>query len=125
MPVKFAYKTVLFVLGWVCVLLGFIGALLPVIPTTPFLILAAFLFSKSSPRVHSWLTSLPVFGDVIIDWEKNRVIRPKAKIASVATIVVVFSSTLIFTRLHYGLKIMLVLIAIGCVWFIATRKSTP
>ncbi|MAZ47265.1 MAG: hypothetical protein CME65_01800 [Halobacteriovoraceae bacterium] len=125
MAVNFAYKTVLFVLGWVCVLLGIIGALLPVIPTTPFLILAAFLFSKSSPRVHSWLTSLPVFGDVIIDWEKNGVIRPKAKIASVTTIIVVFSSTLIFTRLHYGLKIMLVFIAIGCISFIVTRKSAP
>ena len=89
MPAKYAFRLILFILGWVSVLLGLIGALLPVIPTTPFIILAAYLFSKSSPRVHSWLTSLPYFGDAIIDWETNRVIRPRAKALSVFIIVVI------------------------------------
>lgn len=125
MPVKFAYKTTLFILGWVSVILGVIGALLPIVPTTPFLILAAYFFSKSSPRVHSWLTSLPYFGDAIIDWEQNRVIRPKAKALAVFVIVVVFSASIILTQLHIGLKIMLVCIAGACITFIVTRKSAP
>lgn len=125
MPSKLVCRTLLFILGWICVVLAFLGALLPILPTTPFLILAAYCFSKSSPKVHSWLTSLPYFGSAIIDWEKNKVIRPRAKILSVMVIVTIFSSTLILTKIHYGLKIMLAFIAIGCSFFIVTRKSRP
>ena len=106
MAVKFAYKTLLFVLGWLCVLLGLIGALLPIVPTTPFLILAAYLFSKSSPKVHSWLTSLPYFGSAIIDWEQNKVIRPKAKVMSVFVIILIFGMSIGLTKIHANLKIM-------------------
>ena len=125
MPAKFAFKTILFILGWISVLLGIIGALLPIIPTTPFLILAAYLFSKSSPKVHSWLTSLPYFGDAIIDWEQNRVIRPKAKAMSVFIIVLIFGTSIGLTNLHLGLKVMLVIIGLSCSCFILTRKSNP
>ena len=125
MPAKFALKTILFILGWVSIILGVIGALLPVLPTTPFLILAAYFFSKSSPKVHSWLTSLPYFGDAIIDWEQNRVIRPKAKWMATFVILVIFSSSIIFTSIHQGLKIMLVVIGSSCLLFIWTRRSYP
>lgn len=125
MAVKFAYKTLLFVLGWLCVLLGLIGALLPIVPTTPFLILAAYLFSKSSPKVHSWLTSLPYFGSAIIDWEQNKVIRPKAKVMSVFVIILIFGMSIGLTKIHANLKIMLVVIGLSCIAFILTRKSRP
>lgn len=123
MSANIALKTILFILGWLSVLLGLIGALLPILPTTPFLILAAYFFSKSSPKVHSWLTSIPYFGDAIMDWEKHRVIRPKAKNASTLVIIVVFGASILLSQVHYGLKVMLVVIAIGCLSFIWTRKS--
>ncbi len=125
MPVKYAIRTLLFILGWVSIVLGIIGALLPIVPTTPFLILAAYLFSKSSPKVHSWLTRLPYFGNAIIDWEQNKVIRPKAKAGAVFIIILIFSSSIVLANIHYGLKIMLVFLAIACISFILTRKSTP
>ncbi len=125
MAVKFAYKTLLFICGWISVILGVIGALLPIIPTTPFLILAAYFFSKSSPRVYSWLTSLPYFGDVILEWEKNKVIRPRVKIWAIGTLVLIFGISIIFTTIHFGLKIMLACIGIACAIFILTRKSHP
>ena len=125
MAVKFAYKQLLLIAGWVSVVLGVIGALLPVVPTTPFLILAAYCFSKSSPRIHSWLTGLPYFGSAIIDWEANKVIRPRAKALAIGIIVIVFSASIFLTHMHIGLKIMLVMIAIACISFIATRKSKP
>lgn len=125
MSANIALKTIYFILGWISVVLGVIGALLPVVPTVPFIILAAFLFSKSSPRVHSWLTSLPYFGDAIIDWEKNRVIRPKAKLAASFTIVAVFGASIGFTKLNMYLKGMLVLIGVSVLTFILTRKSQP
>lgn len=125
MSLHLAKKTILFVLGWVCVLLGFIGALLPVMPTTPFLLLAAYFFSKSSPKFHKWLLELPMFGPLIVDWEQNKVIRPKAKVMSVLTIIAIFSSSIYFANLHIGLNIMLVCIALACIGFILTRKSAP
>lgn len=125
MAANFAWKTFLFINGWVCVVLGVIGAFLPILPTTPFLILAAYLFSKSSPRVHKWLTGLPYFGDAIIDWEKNKVIRPKAKFMSISLIILTFSASIYFANIHYGLKVMLVCIAVICIAFISTRKSYP
>lgn len=125
MPVKFAFKTVLFIFGWISLILGLIGAVLPLLPTTPFFILAAYLFSKSSPRVHSWLTSLPYFGDAIIDWERDRVIRPKAKYLSVIVIIIVFGLSLVLAKIPIALKFMLVVIGLSCITFIVTRKSRP
>lgn len=125
MSANFALKPILYVLGWISVILGVIGAILPLIPTTPFLILAAFCFSKSSPRIHSWLTSIPHFGDAIIDWETNRVISPKAKAASVVMILCVFGSSITMTKIHIGLKVMLACIGAGCLFFILSRKSYP
>lgn len=121
--VKKITKPILYVLAWVSFALGFIGAFLPVLPTTPFMILAAYLFSKSSPRMHSWLTSLPYFGDAILEWENNRVIRPKAKVMAIVVLWIVMGASIIFAPVHYGLKIMLAVIGISVSIFIATRKS--
>ena len=125
MPVKFAFKSIQFLLGVLFLILGFIGVILPIVPTTPFILLAAYFFAKSSPRVHSWLTSIPLFGNAIIDWERHRVIRPKAKALATIMIIGIFSASIILTKLHIGLKIMLVAIASGCIGFIITRKSRP
>lgn len=121
--IKILTRPALYLLAWLSFILGIIGAFLPVLPTTPFLILAAYLFNKSSPRMHSWLTSLPYFGNVIIEWEKNRVIRPKAKIMAITVLWIVMSLSIIFAPVHYGLKIMLALIGVSVSIFIATRKS--
>jgi uncharacterized protein len=62
-------------LGSVSLGLGVLGAFLPVLPTTPFVLLAAFLFGKSSPRVHRWLVNHPWFGGMIRDWQAHRGLR--------------------------------------------------
>lgn len=120
---KIITRPFLYVSAWISILLGLIGAFLPILPTTPFMILAAYLFSKSSPRMHSWLTSLPYFGNAIIDWENNRIIRPRAKVMAVSVLWIVMLSSIAFTQLHIGLKIMLVCIGVGVTTFILTRKS--
>lgn len=125
MSLKVIGKPILFLLGWVSILLGLIGAFLPVLPTTPFIILAAYLFNKSSPRVHSWLTSTPYFGSAIIEWESHRVIRPKAKKMATIMIIVLIGSTIIFAKLHLGLRAMLAVIGISVITFIQTRNSHP
>lgn len=78
------------VLGIVCVGLAMIGVILPLLPTVPFLLLAAFCFARSSERLHDWLLSHRVFGPMILDWNQNGAIRPAAKKAATLSVAAVF-----------------------------------
>ena len=72
-------------LAGLCVLLGVVGLFLPVMPTVPFLIVAAWCASRSSPRLHRWLMNHPRFGRQLRDWNEHGVVPRKAKwITSVA-----------------------------------------
>lgn len=66
-------------LGWLCLVLGVIGIALPVLPTTPFVLLAAFCFGKGSPRLRAWLTGHRRFGPMIEAWERTGGIPRRAK----------------------------------------------
>lgn len=66
-------------LGLAALALGTAGLVLPLLPTTPFMLLAAACFAKSSPRLHDWLTRHRLFGPAIRDWRDYRAISPKAK----------------------------------------------
>lgn len=117
-------KTILFLLcGHIFLALGVAGAFLPVLPTTPFLLLAAFCYSKSNPQLLFWLKNHKVFGPPLNDWQENGVIGLKAK--WIATIMV---SLVIFWRipiLNIGLtfKIICWIILAGVLFFIWTRPS--
>lgn len=84
-------RTLFIILGSISLLLGIIGMFLPLIPTTPFLLLSAFLYGESSPRFHHWLINHPKLSPPIHDWNKNRVIRTQYKI--LATIMLAIPST--------------------------------
>ena len=92
--------------GGICVGLGILGAFLPLLPTTPFLLLAAFLFSKGSPRLHRWLMEHPTWGVIIKDWNENRVIRPGVKKAATIMLVVFMAPALIFGTFPVVLKLI-------------------
>ena len=66
-------------LGLIFVGLAGVGALLPGFPTTPWLLLASFCFSRSSPRLQRWLYTTPLFGPMLQDWDKHQGIRPRVK----------------------------------------------
>jgi uncharacterized membrane protein YbaN (DUF454 family) len=70
-------------LGWLFVALAVVGAFLPVLPTTPFLLLAAACFARSSPRLEAWMLDHPKFGPSLRDWREKGAIPRKAKIAAV------------------------------------------
>lgn len=67
-------------LGWLFVLLGVAGIVLPLLPTTPFLLLAAICFSRGSQRMHDWLVNHPTLGPPIVNWQTNRTITRKIKV---------------------------------------------
>lgn len=81
--------------GWLCVGLAMVGAVLPLLPTVPFLLLAAFCFARSSPRVHKWLVEHPKFGPPIADWRKRGAIRRRVKWYATMSIAVGFAIPLL------------------------------
>lgn len=117
------HRPLLIVLGFVFVILGFIGAFLPVLPTTPFLILAAYLFSKSSPRLHQWILSLKYFGPMVREWEEYGVIKLKAKIWCTLIIVGVLGATIIFANIPRWVVVTQIVIMISVTSFVWTRPS--
>jgi uncharacterized membrane protein YbaN (DUF454 family) len=72
--------------GIFCVFLAFIGAFLPLLPTTPFLLVAAACFAKSSPRMHKMLIENKVFGPIIYHWQQSRSIPKRAKVMALSAI---------------------------------------
>ena len=108
-------RIILISLGWLCVGLGFVGVFVPGIPTTIFLIIALWAFTKSSEKLRHWLLHHKRFGPILNNWQKHKVVPRRAKILmvvlmSLAVILFYYSSqSLILT---IGLIIILVSVAI-------------
>ena len=101
-------KFIWFMLGGFSLLLGSVGVVLPILPTVPFLLLSAFFFAKSSSRVHDWLLSHKIFGEMITDWYERGAINRKAKYFATLSIVSILGLSLII-----GLKIMVIYIQVS------------
>lgn len=108
-------------LGWLLVALGFLGALLPLMPTTIFLILAAGCFARSSPRLEAWLLAHPRFGPALRGWREEGAIGLRAKV--MACLGIVIGCALFWWRAQAGLAIDLAvgIVMAGCAAFIVTR----
>jgi uncharacterized membrane protein YbaN (DUF454 family) len=89
-PVRYATLAV----GFLCLGLGILGMFLPVMPTTVFLLIALWCFSRSSARVQRWLYEHPRLGRSLREWHRHRVIPPKAKIAALSMMATSFLLTL-------------------------------
>ena len=79
------------VAGLVALGLGLVGAVLPLLPTVPFLLLAAFCFARSSARLHGWLVGHPRLGPPIRDWEERGAISRRAKLLASLSIAATFA----------------------------------
>lgn len=118
-------KIILLLTGWFFVALGAIGLFLPVLPTTPFLLIALWAFSQSSKRFHDWLYTHRLFGPPLQDWSKHGVIPLRAKITAIATMAVSASAVILFTDTPpWGLAAMILLMAVGA-GFVLSRPSRP
>lgn len=110
-------------LGVFFVALAILGAALPVLPTTPFLLVAASCFAKSSPRMHKMLLSNRVFGPLIRDWQMHRSIPKKGKIAAIISILLAISWSCYVLENVY-LKLLVVALVIGPLYFIVKLPLT-
>ena len=72
------------VLAWVALALGIVGIVLPGLPTTPFVLLAAWAAARGSTRLHRWMRAHEVFGKMIRDWEQQRAVSRRAKWSATA-----------------------------------------
>lgn len=116
-------RALLILFGFLSLALGVLGIFLPLLPTTPFLLLSAFCFSRSSERLHQWLLNQPSLGPIIIDWEKNGVIRLKVKVIATVMILVLISYPLFWMEFHLAIKAVVLLTIIGVLTFIWSRPS--
>ncbi|MDD9960582.1 MAG: YbaN family protein [Gammaproteobacteria bacterium] len=112
-------------LGWASLGLGALGVLLPLLPTTPFLILAAYFFSRSSQRMHAWLLNHRVFGPPIENWRTHRAISPGAKLAALAAMALILAVSAAANIPAWALAIQAVIL-VGVAIFLLTRPTpTP
>ena len=119
-----AVRPLYFVLGLVMVGLGIIGVFLPIMPTTIFLIVAAWAFARSSPRLHNWLYDHPRFGQSLRDWNRHGVIPPRAKFWAITAQAASLGVVALLTRSPW-LTVAVGLCLLGAMLFIISRPSQP
>jgi len=118
-------RIVYFSLGWVFFILGLIGVLLPVMPTTPFMLLALWGFARSSDKFHNWLYTHRFFGPPLQQWNEHRVIPLIAKVMSVSLMSISFVMMMFFSPLIMWLKLTVAALMLYGAWFILSKPSKP
>lgn len=110
--------------GLCALVLGLVGLVLPLLPTTPFMLLAAACFAKSSPRLHDWLVGHRLFGPAIRDWREHRAIAPRAKRMAVLAMAAAFVLSLALRVGWPVLAVQAVVLMVMGSW-IWTRADGP
>jgi uncharacterized membrane protein YbaN (DUF454 family) len=111
--IKTWLRILLVIAGTVCVGLGIVGIFVPVLPTTPFLLLAAACYARSSQRFHNWLLNNKWFGSYIRNYLERKGITLRAKIITLSLLWITIGVSIAFTVETLALKLILVIIAIG------------
>ena len=113
----------LMALGWLCVATGVLGIFLPLLPTTPILLVALWCFSQSSRRFHDWLYHHPRLGPPLQDWRRYRVVPLRAKILAVTVMAASFLYVTFYVAESWVLPAILAATLLPPATFIVTRPS--
>jgi hypothetical protein len=110
-------RAVLVGAGTACVVLGLLGLFLPVLPTTPFLLLAAACYARASERFYNWLLNNRTFGPTIREWRRYRSIPYRTKLTAIALMSLTLASSIVFFVRNPYLQAALSLLGVGlAVW---------
>jgi len=107
--------------GWIMVAFGVIGAILPVVPTVPFLLIAAAAFARSSPALEARLMNHPHFGPSLVAWRQEGAISLPAKLMAVSAMAASFISVLVFSPVGPWLQATIGVILLSCAAYVVTR----
>jgi hypothetical protein len=108
-------RWLLLALAAVCLLLGIVGVFIPVVPTVPFLVVAAWAASRSSPRLHGWLLSHPRFGHLLRDWYEAGVVPRRAKWLATLMMAASGVSMLFITPANFLAGVLVLIVAMVAV----------
>ena len=110
-------------LGHACVALGVLGAFLPVLPTTVFLIAAAACYARGNPALERRLLAHPTFGPALRDWREHRAMSLRAKLLAIAMVVVGIGASVLFAVQATWLRVGLSATAVAIVVFLVSVKT--
>ena len=119
-----AKRIVLIVVGFLCLALGGLGIVVPVLPTTPLVLFAAFAFANSSETLHQWLLDHRVFGPLIDNWRRHGAISRTAKAMSVLSMLAILVISWLMGVAAVVIGVQAVVLACAAA-FILTRPSLP
>jgi len=119
-----AKKATLTLLGFICVAIGIVGIVVPGLPTTVFMIVAAWLFSISNPRFEKWLLGLPKIGPAISNFREGLGMPRKAKIFALTSIFAFTALATILLLKNLYVRSLVVVVALFGIWYIITRIPT-
>lgn len=111
-------------IGTISIVLGIIGILLPIMPTAPFVLLAAACYARSSRKFYRWVMTNPHFGQYVRDWRAGLGIPLRAKIVSTLMIAVSFGTSIVFFVPYDWVKVVMIAIALSVMlylWQLPTR----
>ena len=106
-------RALFLLLGLGLVALGVAGIFLPVLPTTPFMLLAAACFARSSERFHRWLLDHPLLGATVREWQQHRSIRRRTRWIAIATMAATLAVSVVFFVPHVALQVVLALFGVA------------
>lgn len=110
--------------GLIFLAIGAVGVVLPLLPTTPFLLLAAFCFTRSSPRLHKWLHEHPTFGPMVNNWNQYGSIDRRSKRIAIVVIVLTPIIAVLLGAPWWALAAQIIVLAIAAT-FVLTRPDPP
>tara|TARA_R110002012_G_scaffold18377_3_gene67626 strand:+ start:70 stop:447 length:378 start_codon:yes stop_codon:yes gene_type:complete len=115
-------KTVFRILAYIAIVVAAVGVILPLLPTTPFVLLAAFFASKGSPEFAQWLEGHPKFGPAIEQWRTNRVVPVQAKVLACSMMAISWA-ILIFSGMSGVVVAVTGMFFIGIACFLVSRPT--
>ncbi len=110
---RYVYKLMLIILGFISLTLAIVGIILPILPTTPFLLLSAFCFFKGSKKLDLWFKNTSLYKKHVDTFIEDKEMEIKSKISIILTITILFSIGFFFAK-----NLIIVRIILAIIWFI-------